>query len=260
MSFSSHTSEVTPEVVRAMRAAIKVTGVAKLFAANITADGPAETPRQVRPGPARPALRGLRLPRKGYGAAQRLPAFFKPRPLQRHHHRSRRRLRPQGPEPGATSCCQGEEAWTPWSRSRRPSTPSGPADPRGPAGPLLQRGERRLARWQRARLPGVLHHLSPTSCTRSSPAVRPAAPRAVDLHCSMGAPRAAASIAGPVHHQGVHIPPQGPWRHRLRAAPCRTFGSPELATAHAGPSAAANASAALPTGLQAYMQSLHQLR
>ena len=42
MSFSSHTSEVTPEVVRAMRAAIQVTGVAKLFAANITADGPAE--------------------------------------------------------------------------------------------------------------------------------------------------------------------------------------------------------------------------
>ena len=42
MSFGSHTSEVTPEVVRAMRAAIKVTGVAKLFAANITADGPAE--------------------------------------------------------------------------------------------------------------------------------------------------------------------------------------------------------------------------
>ena len=114
MSFSSHTSEVTPEVVRAMRAAIKVTGVAKLFAANITADGPAETPRQVRPGPARPALRGLRLPRKGYGAAQQLPAFFKPRPLQRHHDRSRRRLRPQGPEPGATSCRQGEEAWTPW--------------------------------------------------------------------------------------------------------------------------------------------------
>ena len=137
-----------------MRAAVKVTGVAKLFAANITADGPAETPRQVRPGPARPALRGLRLPRKGYGAAQRLPAFFKPRPLQRHHHRSRRRLRPQGPEPGATSCRQGEEAWTPWSRSRRPSTPSGPADPRGPAGPLLQRGERRLARWQQLAFQG----------------------------------------------------------------------------------------------------------
>ena len=56
MSFGSHMSEVTPEVVRAMRAAIKVTCVAKLFAANITADGPRgdHRPRQVRPGPVGP--------------------------------------------------------------------------------------------------------------------------------------------------------------------------------------------------------------
>ena len=42
MPFGSQMSKVTPEVVRAMRAAIKVTGVAKLFSANITADGPAQ--------------------------------------------------------------------------------------------------------------------------------------------------------------------------------------------------------------------------
>ncbi|CAE8604975.1 unnamed protein product, partial [Polarella glacialis] len=71
-------NECIPEVVKAMRAAIKETGSSKLFSANITADDPNE------------------MIARGGGS---------------FGHKD-------GPKPGAISCRQGEESWKEWKAGK----------------------------------------------------------------------------------------------------------------------------------------------
>ncbi|CAE8674686.1 unnamed protein product [Polarella glacialis] len=84
-------NECIPEVVKAMRAAIKETGSSKLFSANITADDPNEM-----------IARGKYVLSQFGPLGENCGSFG---------HKD-------GPKPGAISCRQGEESWKEWKAGK----------------------------------------------------------------------------------------------------------------------------------------------